>query len=217
MTDTKFYDIPWDEYPRPQFRRDSFLNLNGEWDLSVLKDGVFSQVGTIIVPYPPESELSNIKRALEKNEQYVYTKTFSFAPNFIKNKVILHFGAVDQIAEVEINDKKVGEHIGGYLPFSFDITNLIHDGENTITVTVTDQLNLELAYGKQRKKRGGMWYTPISGIWQTVWIESVCENYLQNISIKTHNNCVKFKVTGGEETKTIIIGGYSYTFSGNEF
>lgn len=217
MTDTKFTDTPWGEYPRPQFRRDSFLNLNGEWDLSVLKDSVFSPVGTIIVPYPPESELSNIKRALEKDEQYVYSRTFSFAPNFVKDKVILHFGAVDQIAEIKINDKKAGEHIGGYLPFSFDITNLIHEGENTIKVTITDQLNLELAYGKQREKRGGMWYTPISGIWQTVWIESVCENHLQNISIKTHNNSVKFKVIGGEETKTIIIGGDSYTFSGNEF
>ena len=217
MTETKSFDKPWSEYPRPQFRRDSFLNLNGEWNLSVLENGVLSPVGAITVPYPPESELSNIKRTLEKNEQYVYTKTFSFAPDFIKSKVVLHFGAVDQIAEVKVNDALAGEHIGGYLPFSFDITSLIRDGENTITVTVTDQLDIELAYGKQREKRGGMWYTPISGIWQTVWIESVCENSIENVSVKTNNNHVKFTVCGGEDTKTIIIGDDSYTFSGNEF
>ena len=217
MTETKSYNIPWGEYPRPQFRRDSFLNLNGEWDLSVLKNGALSPVGTITVPYPPESELSGIKRQLQDDEQYVYSKTFSFASDFIKDKVILHFGAVDQIAEVKVNDALAGEHIGGYLPFSFDITSLVRDGENTITVTVTDQLDLELAYGKQRKNRGGMWYTPISGIWQTVWIESVCENSIENVSVKTNNNHVKFTVCGGEDTKTIIIGNDSYTFSGNEF
>ena len=217
MTETKSYNIPWGEYPRPQFRRDSFLNLNGEWDLSVLKNGALSPVGTITVPYPPESELSGIKRQLQDDEQYVYSKTFSFASDFIKDKVILHFGAVDQIAKVKVNDASAGEHIGGYLPFSFDITSLIRDGENTITVTVTDQLDLELAYGKQRKNRGGMWYTPISGIWQTVWIESVCENSIENVSVKTNNNHVKFTVCGGEDTKTIIIGDDSYTFSGSEF
>ena len=217
MTDTKFTNIPWDEYPRPQFKRDSFFNLNGKWKLSVLKNGVLSPVGTITVPYPPESELSGIKRPLENNEQYVYSKSFSCDTNFLKDKTILHFGAVDQIVEVKINDVSVGEHIGGYLPFSFDITNLIREGENTITVTVTDKLDLELAYGKQRKKRGGMWYTPISGIWQTVWIESVCKNNIENISIKTNNNHVKFTVCGGEDTKTITIGNDSYTFSGNEF
>ncbi|MBR6502311.1 MAG: glycoside hydrolase family 2 [Clostridia bacterium] len=217
MTDTKFANTPWGEYPRPQFKRDSYFNLNGEWNLSVLKNDVLSPVGTITVPYPPESELSGIKRPLENDEQYVYTKTFSFEPDFIKNHIILHFGAVDQIAEVKINDLSVGEHIGGYLPFSFDITSLILEGENTITVTVTDKLDLELAYGKQRKKRGGMWYTPISGIWQTVWIESVCQKYVENISIKTNNNHVKFTVCGGEDTKTIIIGDDSYTFNGSEF
>lgn len=207
----------WSEYPRPQLKRDSFLNLNGGWQLSVLKGTQEKYVGDITVPYPPESKLSGIERALQRGEKYVYNRTFTLPDNFIKDEVILHFGAVDQIAEIKINNQLVGENIGGYLPFEFNITGFLTDGENSITVTVTDDLNLELPYGKQRKKRGGMWYTPTSGIWQTVWLESVPTKYISHLKIETKNNTVTFITKGGENEKTLILNGNNYSYSGDIF
>lgn len=210
-------DTNWGIYPRPQLKRDSFFNLNGKWKLSVLKGTKEEFVGDITVPYPPESKLSGIERTLKRGEKYVYNRTFTLPDNFIKDEVILHFGAVDQIAEIKINNQLVGENIGGYLPFEFNITRFLIDGENSITVTVTDDLNLELPYGKQRKKRGGMWYTPISGIWQTVWLESVPTKYISHLKIETKNNTVTFITKGGENEKTLILNGNNYSYSGDIF
>ena len=121
-------------------------------------------------------------------------------------KIILHFGAVDQIAEVYINKVFVGKHVGGYLPFSFDITKHLYlDKPNLICVIVTDNLDKTLPYGKQRKNRGGMWYTPISGIWQTVWLESVPQNFISEIKLTPSGNTIKIETTGGDEQKTIKI------------
>lgn len=208
-------NIVWNEYPRPQFKRDSFFNLNGKWKLSVIKNNTTTDIGNIVVPFAPESKLSGIGRALQKNEKYIYFRTFTLPDNFIKDNILLHFGAVDQIAEVYINNTYVGNHIGGYLPFNFDITSFLKSGENSITVVVTDTLNNELPYGKQRKKRGGMWYTPISGIWQTVWIESVVKNYISDLKIKTTNNSVTIETLGGEQEKTLILDNKTYSYTGN--
>lgn len=210
-------NILWNEYPRPQLKRNSFFNLNGEWKLSVLKNNNTTDIGKIIVPFAPESKLSGIGRALQKNEKYIYTRTFCLPDDFIKDNIMLHFGAVDQIAEVYINDTFVGKHVGGYLPFNFDITAFLKTDENTITVVVTDTLDNELPYGKQRKKRGGMWYTPISGIWQTVWIESVPTKYISHLKIETKNNTVTFITKGGENEKTLILNGNNYSYSGDIF
>ena len=111
------------------------------------------------------TRLSGIEKTLKKGEAFCYIKKFTVNEDFLRDKTLLHFGAVDQVALVDLNGELLGTHIGGYLPFSFDVTEHIHVGENTLTVKVWDNLDTEIPYGKQRKKRGGMWYTPVSGIW----------------------------------------------------
>ena len=151
--------IPWDEYPRPQFRRDSFFCLNGHWRFAI--NG--ADAGEILVPYPPESRLSG-GFELQPGDQMTYEREFMLPAGFRKNRVLLHFGAVDQECTVYLNDVELGSHVGGYLPFSFDVTDLLQE-ENTLRLLAFDPLDHDLPYGKQRKDRGGMWYTPVSGIW----------------------------------------------------
>ena len=234
--DTQF---SWQDYPRPQLKRDSYISLCGVWQLSVKKykvkvkqysrfagfaseyqtdDFEQTELGGIMVPYPPESRISGIERPLGENETYLYTRQFTLDEEFINDKVLIHFGAVDTNTVVMVNGKLAGVHRGGYLPFSFDITELIAAGENTITVEVEDTLDIELAYGKQRKDRGGMWYTPISGIWQPVWLESVPENHIESIRLTPSLEDIAIEVKGGAEEKTVIIStenGYiTKVFSG---
>ncbi|MBQ2265977.1 MAG: glycoside hydrolase family 2, partial [Clostridia bacterium] len=122
---------------------------------------------------------------------------------------------VDQECKVFVNDNFIGENIGGYLPFSFDITAHLKDGENTLRVEVIDRLDKDLAYGKQCKKRGGMWYTETSGIWQTVWLEQVPKNYIKSIKVTPNLSGFEIKVFGGEEHKTLEIDGESFNFTGD--
>ena len=123
-----------------------------------------------------------------KYPRLLYRKVFTLPKEFIKNKVLLHFGAVDQIAKIKLNGVLVGVHRGGYDSFSIDISDNLLE-KNLLEVQVTDEMeNKILPYGKQRRKRGGMWYTPISGIWQTVWLESVPDNYIRSIRIETGPN-----------------------------
>lgn len=152
------------EYPRPQLKRSSFFCLNGSW----LLEGK-----PIEVPYPPQSALSGWEGTVP--EEMTYERTFALPAGFASpaHRVLLHFGAVDQIAAVFVNGRPAVRHEGGYLPFCADVTDLLCEGENTLTVHVIDTLSHDYPYGKQRKKRGGMWYTPVSGIWQTVWMEAV--------------------------------------------
>ncbi len=205
--------VPFSEYPRPQLKRDSYLCLNGEWDF--YKNDKL--LGKIKVPFVPESRISGIFEQIGKNDVMKYTRTFSLPNGFVKSSVILHFGAVDQRCDVYVNGSCVGTNEGGYLPFEFDITNSLKNGENVLTVIATDPLDIELPYGKQRKKRGGMWYTQISGIWQTVWIESVAENYIRNIKITPSLDSVKIDILGGDNQKVLTFEGKEYTFSGNTF
>ena len=171
----------WNVYPRPQLVRDSFFSLNGVWDFSA-GEGKWEN---ITVPFPPESLLSGIHRHMGKRPCLIYKKNFILPENFVRDRVILHFGAVDQIASVTLNGVLLGEHHGGYAPFSFDITDYLQD-TNTLTVAVTDNLqDKTLPYGKQCEKRGGMWYTPVSGIWQTVWLESVPAEHVRSLQIDT--------------------------------
>ncbi len=173
-----------DTYPRPQLRRDSFYSLDGEW---ILNDK------PIKVPFPPQSELSEYGHKVGKKMRY--TKTFTLPDGFVKNKVILHFGAVDQVAEVTLNGKHVGKHEGGYLSFELDITSEVYkDKKNVLEVAVTDSLSKDYPYGKQCKQRGGMWYTPVSGIWQSVWLESVPKNYVESVKITPTLNEVILEV-----------------------
>ncbi|MGP1588171.1 MAG: glycoside hydrolase family 2 protein [Treponemataceae bacterium] len=174
------------EYPRVQLKRNSFFNLNGTWTVNE---------NDINVPFPIESKLSGYKGKSSKN--FIYSRYFSLPPemqNKEKNRILLHFGAVDQICKVYINKKFVGENHGGYLPFYFDITDFIKEKSkiqdisdlqknNLLEVHVTDTLNHKYPYGKQCKNEHGMWYTQVSGIWQTVWIESVPYHYINSLKI----------------------------------
>ena len=191
--------MPWNIYPRPRLVRDSFFCLNGEWGLTATDGAEYK----ITVPFPPESVLSGVGKRMGEKPHIIYKKSFSLPADFLRERVILHFGAVDQIAEVILNGKSLGKHIGGYEHFCFDITDCLGD-ENELTVTVTNADDpLSLPYGKQCEKRGGMWYTPVTGIWQTVWIESVSQNYITELSTRVEGNEVEitaFGVKNGEIT-----------------
>lgn len=170
-------------YPRPQLRRESFINLNGAWDFAVTDGALpasFSE--QINVPYPPEAPLSGVDRRIAPTDSMWYHRTFGMPAHTEHERVILHFGAVDQIAEVLLNDTLIGRHAGGYLPFSFDITALLRE-ENELFVNAIDTLDHTFPWGKQKQKPGGMWYTPFSGIWQTVWMEVVPETYITGLRI----------------------------------
>ena len=175
--------IPWDTYPRPQMKRDSFYCLNGEWDVSVNCGAPQS----IRVPFCPESLLSGLEMPPAHTVTLVYGKCFSLPENFSKGRILLHFGGVDANATVFMNGQRVGFHAGGYEAFSFDVTDHLQ-AENRLEVECLDTLDHVLPYGKQRADRGGMWYTPVSGIWQTVWLESVPEQYVSSLRIDTTEN-----------------------------
>ena len=195
----------WDIYPRPQMKRASYFPLNGKWHLSVIKGNAITPIGEITVPFPPESEISGIGRTLEKDERYLYEKCFMLPADFQKDRLLLHFGAVDQTAKVFLNGKLVGEHIGGYLPFTLDVTVHAVNGENTLSIEVMDTLDSDIPYGKQRRKRGGMWYTPVSGIWQPVWLESVPASYISTLRLTPTLHDITIETYGGAEKKRLSI------------
>lgn len=211
----------WEEYPRPQLRRESYLSLCGAWELGVKRGGNETPLGTIQVPYPPESRLSGVRRALGRGERYVYRRSFTLEEGFDRGRVLLHFGAVDQIASVAVNGKQAGGHTGGYLPFCLDVTGLVRSGENTVCVEVTDELDPDLPYGKQRRRRGGMWYTPFSGVWQPVWLESVPENYIRSLRLTPTLDRVTIETQGGGAEKALVIhtpsGPKQYRYQGDSF
>ena len=194
---------PLPEYPRPQLQRDSYLNLNGVWQyaFSSHMERPPRWEGEIVVPFSPEAPLSGVGRQLKKNEFLHYYRTFTLPEDFTVDRVLLHFGAVDQIAYVYVNNIMVTSHIGGYWPFSADITDVLHPGENELWVVVSDNADdPALAYGKQRYKSGGIWYTAQSGIWQTVWLESVPEVYIKSIQITPDydKSCVRIRIDATE-------------------
>lgn len=208
---------PLPEYPRPQFERDSFINLNGVWNY-LISDKQYeipeAYEGEIVVPFSPECQLSGVERIVRPDEYLYYEREFELAEEFIKGRVILNFGAVDYIAKVYVNGKYLGSHKGGYNPFSFDITDYIVIGRNSIAVTVTDPSDKGVqCRGKQKLKGGGIWYTPQSGIWQTVWLESVPLTFIEKVKITPDidNSIVKIKVSTNaspdKDAKIIICDG----------
>ena len=200
---------PLPEYPRPQLRRESFYNLNGVWDYAITASGDEPEVwdGEIVVPFSPEAPLSGAARGPAKDEFLHYRRSFTLPDGFRKDRVLLHFGAVDQIAEVFVNGVSAVKHSGGYWPFSADITSLLREGENVLCVTVRDNADdPTFAYGKQRYKRGGMWYTAQSGIWQTVWLESVPEVHIVSLRITPEFDDARVRIeleTAGESRAAI--------------
>ncbi len=219
--DTATGDAWATEYPRPQMRRASYLSLCGDWDFAVKKGGKTESLGKIRVPFPPESRLSGQSRPIEKGEKYLYEKSFSLPAISDGRKLLLHFGAVDQICKVFLNGVTVGEHVGGYLPFTLDITDTAREGENQLLVEVIDELDTELTYGKQCKKRGGMWYTPISGIWQPVWLEEVPKNEISSLRLMPALDGVMIETVGGEREKCLSLntekGPVEYRYEGDCF
>ena len=198
-------EIPWDIwYPRPRLVRDKWLNLNGSWDFYTGHDG---ERRTITVPFAPESRLSGIGERIPDETDVDYARSFTVPEDYAGNRLLLHFGAVDQTAEVYLNGQRLGFHEGGYTHFSFDITDIVRwDKENRLLVHVSDRLDDRLyPYGKQKHKNGGMWYTPVTGIWQTVWIEPVPEVYIRNIHVINSLTEAKLEVELNRETDQEIV------------
>ena len=175
------------EYPRPQMERAQWQNLNGLWDYAVTaKEGIKpSQYdGKILVPFAIESALSGVGRSFTENDALWYSREFSVPKEWKGKRILLNFGAVDWKTEVYVDGKLAGEHVGGYDPFSFDITDLLTKGKrHNLTVKVLDQTDKWYQpCGKQIMDPHGIWYTPVSGIWQTVWIEPVAETYIASFT-----------------------------------
>ena len=187
--------IPWNEYPRPQMVRKDWLCLNGEWSFCFEGDEPVS----IRVPFCPESLLSGYTGSIEYGRPMRYKKVFTVPTDWSGKRIILHFGAVSRSSEVFINGKAAASNDNGYLPFSADITDLLLYGENLLTVTAVNDLSTQYPYGKQKKDRGGMWYTPVSGIWQTVWLEPVPEEHVSSIRIDADLRSAQIELQGVSE------------------
>lgn len=203
---------PLPEYPRPQFVRDSYLNLNGTWKYVIKNNSgrPMRYLADITVPFSPETEISGVCRALKPDEYLFYLKNFTLPDGFNKGRVFINFGAVDQLATVFLNGKAVGEHKGGYTPFKFELTDYLIDGENRLEVKVQDFTDTRsYSRGKQKTKRGGIWYTAQSGIWQSVWLESTPEEYLESVKITPDydNEQVNFEYFGTDNVEVMIYDG----------
>lgn len=175
------------EYPRPQMRRDSYLNLNGRWKYAITDSDELPRRwdGTILVPFSPESALSGVGRSLQPGQTLWYRREVILPQGFIPadGRLLLHFGAVDQEAAVYWNGRLLGRHMGGYNAFTLDATDALGP-RNSLVVRVHDDTDASFhSRGKQKTRRGGIWYTPQSGIWQTVWMEAVPRHYIESLRI----------------------------------
>ena len=184
-------EIPWDAYPRPQLRRKEWLCLNGTW---AFQAGDIQ--ADILVPFCPESLLSGVEQPPAIGEEMVYLRSFSVPAGWAGKRVLLHFGAVMRDAQVLVNGQLVCRHENGYLPFSVDITDELRSGDNELCVRVRNDLDRRFPWGKQSVHRGGMWYTPCSGIWQTVWLEPVPESYIRSVHCSCGTDWVEIRVDG---------------------
>ena len=186
-TDNVNYDCPLSEYPRPQLVRNDWQCLNGKFEFTItgMTDDIPQDFdGEIVVPFAPECYLSGIERTIEPDDYLWYRKKFILDDCFEGKRCILHFEAVDWRCMVFFNGKPVGTHQGGYLPFSFDVTEYLNEGYNELVVRVNDPTETNWQdRGKQVRKSVGFWYTATSGIWQSVWLEPVNEKHIENIRL----------------------------------
>lgn len=199
------------EYPRPIMERDKWKNLNGLWDYAILPMGQQEPQtfdGKILVPFAVESSLSGVQKELGKEKELWYRRTFTIPSDWKSKNVILHFGAVDWKAEVYLNNIKIGTHTGGYTPFCFDVTPFLTSGNQKLVVKVWDPTSdSSIPRGKQVTNPNGIWYTPVSGIWQTVWLEPVNNKHIVGITpiANIDNNNLKVKVrTKNTESSDIV-------------
>ena len=199
---------PWQAYPRPQMKRESYLNLNGRWEFTAQQEETLpdSYDKAILVPFCPESLLSGIKEHFPDGCWLFYRRKLILPDGFGLGRVLLHFGAVDQYAKVYVNGKLAGSHLGGYEAFSIDITDYLQT-ENELVVGAMDDLRTKVQpYGKQTLNRGGMWYTPVSGIWQSVWAESVPEEYIRSLDIQADGEKAVISVEPAMDGKVTVDG-----------
>ncbi|MBQ8483815.1 MAG: beta-galactosidase [Bacteroidales bacterium] len=176
------------EYPRPIMERGEWQNLNGLWQYAIVEKGApapESFEGEILVPFAVESSLSGVGKRIDESKELVYQRSFDVPSAWKGKQVLLHFGAVDWKADVWVNDVKVGSHTGGFVPFSFDITSVLNKkGSNKLLVRVWDPTDRSYQpRGKQVSNPEGIWYTPVSGIWQTVWMEPVEKKHINTLRI----------------------------------
>src|SRR5699024_6208322 len=181
-------DEPLSEYPRPQMKREEWTNLNGLWNYAIVpafNEKPESWDGEILVPFGIESALSGVKKRVGPDNKLWYHTTFEVPDNLNSKRLLLHFGAVDWRTTVWINDKKMGQHEGGYTSFSFDISEALKaKGEQEITISVWDPTDDGYQpTGKQVRDPQGIYYTPTTGIWQTVWLEPVPEAAIKDLKM----------------------------------
>lgn len=207
---------PLPEYPRPQLRRQSYLNLNGPWDYAITQDDQLPRAyeGQIIVPFSPESPLSGVNRALQKGQTLWYRRALELPRGFLLagHRLLVHFGAVDQEAEVYVNGTLVKRHRGGYNAFFADVTDCLSPDGGELVVRVRDDTDASYhSRGKQSTKRGGIWYTPQSGIWQTVWAEAVPARHIEGLRMTPlfDRGAVRLLVAGPEGARgTAVAEGF---------
>lgn len=198
------------EYPRPIMERQQWLNLNGLWDYAITKkDAPLPKTfdGKILVPFAIESSLSGVGKTVKADQSLWYERKFQIPEDWKGKNVLLNFGAVDWKAEVFVNGNKIGEHTGGYTPFSFNITKNLKDGENSLAVRVWDSTGNGLPRGKQLDKPRGIFYTSVSGIWQTVWLEPVSASHISGLRITPDLDSSSFdiKVDSDDKSATATI------------
>jgi beta-galactosidase/beta-glucuronidase len=178
-------DNAWRSYPRPQMKRERWLNLNGMWDYAIAPKAAAQPAtmdGQILVPFPVESKLSRVARRVTPDDRVWYRRSFTVPADWGGQHVMLNFGAVVYAATVSVNGRVVGSHKGGYDTFGLDITDYLRPGENELVVSVTDPTSAgEQPRGKQILDPSGIWYTAVSGIWQTVWLEPVPELHIADV------------------------------------
>ena len=206
---------PLSEYPRPQFKRDSYICLNGIWEYAIRKEETIPESfdGEILVPYSPEVEKSGVNKVVMPDDYLFYRLRYEIPKEFIKDKVILHFGAVDQIAEVFINGQFAIKHIGGFLPFSVDIKPFLKDNKVEIILRVVDTTNASYhSSGKQSLNPGGIWYKPQSGIYMPVWMESVFNGYIESLKITPDidKKLVKISFKSANKSAKLHLNGKIY-------
>lgn len=206
--------IPHAEYPRPQMRREDWMCLNGTWDFCKRKsNGDLTDWQKILVPFSPETLNSGVAEGfvLEAGEGLIYQRSFTVDAPLLRGVTLLHFGAVDSECEVFLNGVSVGSHVGGFTAFSCDVSAVIRQGDNDLRVECRDEATRNSgARGKQSDKRGGIWYTPQSGIWQTVWLESMSQKHIRDLRIvpdALQKRVAFFADSFGEEIELTVFDG----------